>query len=553
MRNNNHGVKLVFYRTLSSQSGASVTMGSIASSLRQNGYYVKLCFLLRSGLDSTLKIIEQSEKYPIIMAKPNFKDVKKLLSLLKKIKNKGIIKRVFLCGPFASLNAKNMMQLEPWLDGIIIGNPEETALELLNSLSDDLLMWNFSCSGGIWRIPKTGELIVNCPRKQSKSLDELPFPARDIETQENSAYINIEATRGCYYNCSFCHVPLFHDLNIVEKRMIRNPILVVEEIENIHRTLGKTLFIFNDPIFWSSDKDDERILTFCNEIKKRNLNIKLYVYLRCTPFPSEDIIKSPVETGLVRVFLGVENASSQSLKRYNKFLMPNDVKIAWNLLKKYKVNIHIGYIVFEPYSNLKNIEENIQYLHQLGKLFRIGVIIEPPRVIPCSKLCDDLIRDGLLDKNFNYYNLTYGFKFKNENVRNLFNALRDIFLQDLKKKWYQLEYYCVSGELLRTLAKKEKVNCYPKIDEQSKKFLNLVTEANILLYSFLLKSLELANLGKSKEEIRNNVSTVSFRNNFEELTDALAVEWGVLVKNIAKLCGEKPYRELYKGVEELWT
>ncbi len=551
MKNDKPGIKLVFHRTLSSQSGASVTIGSIASFLRENEYKVKLCFLLRSGLDNALKIAEQSEEYPITIAKPNFKDVNKLLPLLKKAKSSNAVKRVFLCGPFASLNAQNMMQLEPWIDGIIIGNPEETILELLNSISSDLLKWNFNCSGGIWRIPKTEELIVNGPRKQNKSLDELPFPARDIEAVENSAYINIEATRGCYYNCSFCHVPLFHDLNTVEKRIVRNPILVVDEMENIYRMLGKTLFIFNDPIFWSSQNDDERILAFCNEIKRRSLNIKLYIYLRCNPFPSEEIIKALVKAGLVRVFLGVENASSQSIKRYNKFLTLNQVEMAWHLLKKYEVNIHIGYIVFEPYSTLKDIEENIQYLHQLGKLFRIGVIIEPSRVIPSSGLYYDLIRDGLIDQNLSFYELTYGFKFKNEAVGNLFYTLKNIFLQDLKKKWYQFEYYCVSRELLRTLAKRDKPDCSSELDELSKKYLNLVNEANALLYSFLLESLKLADAGKSKEEIRSNASTIDFLKNFEELAIALAVEWGLLVNNVTRLCGEKPYRELYKGVEEL--
>lgn len=36
-------VKLVFYRTLFSQSAASLTMGSIAAFLRQNGFVCDLC------------------------------------------------------------------------------------------------------------------------------------------------------------------------------------------------------------------------------------------------------------------------------------------------------------------------------------------------------------------------------------------------------------------------------------------------------------------------------------------------------------------------------
>ena len=552
MKNNEKkGVKLVFCRTLSSQSGASVTMGSIASFLRQNGYNVKLCFLLRSGFDNALKILEEAEKYSIIIAKPNFKDVSKLLPLLKRAKNDGSVKRIFLCGPYASLNAQEIMKSERWLDGIIVGNPEETALDLLNSLSDDCSKWNFDCPGGIWRILEINEIRVAAPRKLIKSLNELPFPARDIEELEDSNYVNLESSRGCYYSCSFCHVPLSHDLNIGDKRMVRDPILVVDEIEQIHERLGKTLFIFNDPIFWSSHKDDERILKLCNEIKKRKLNIKLYIYLRCNPFPSEEIIKSLAKAGLVRVFLGVENASAQSLMRYNKLLNLNQVETAWDILRKCGVNIHIGYIVFEPYSTIRDIRENVQYLYALGKLFRLGVIIESPRVIPHSGLYFKLVKDSLLDKNLNFYDLTYGFKFKEDAVANLFYALREIFLQALKKRWYQLEYYCVSGELLRNLAKKERPNLSEEIDKLSGQFLALVKEANDLINSFLLSCIELTEQGRGGGEIQKNSLTLAFIKNFESLHYDLDIEWAKLVNNIINLCGEKPYEELYKGVEEL--
>ncbi len=552
MKNNKKlGVKLVFCRTLSSQSGASVTMGSIASFLRQNGFEAKLCFLLRSSFDNALKILEQAEKYPIIIAKPNFKDISKLLPLLKRAKSDKGIKRIFLCGPFASLNAQNIMKSERWLDGIIIGNPEETTLDLLNSLSDDCSEWNFDCPGGLWRMPETNEVRTAIQRKLTKSLDELPFPARDAEEREDSNYINLESSRGCYYSCSFCHVPLLHDLNTGEKRMIRDPVLVADEIEQIHKQLGKTLFIFNDPIFWSNRRDNERILKLCDEIKRRRLDIKLYIYLRCNPFPNEVIIKSLAEAGLVRVFLGVENASNQSLKRYNKLLKLGEVEVAWNLLKRYGINIHIGYIVFEPYSTLEDIRENIQYLYTLGKLFRIGVILEPPRVIPGSGLYYNLVKDGLLETSLNFYDLTYSFKFKNNKVANLFYALRDIFLQYLKKKWYQLEYYCVSGELLRTLAKKECPLSLKEIDGYSEQFLILINKANELIHSFLLGSIKSAEQDKNKEDIQKNILTTTFIENFEQLNYDLAVEWARLVSGITQLCGEKPYKELYKGVEEL--
>jgi predicted phage terminase large subunit-like protein len=53
--------------------------------------------------------------------------------------------------------------------------------------------------------------------------------------------------------------------------------------------------------------------------------------------------------GLVRVFLGIENASEETLKTYNKLITKNMSDFTLEKLKSRNMNVHIGYIVFEPY------------------------------------------------------------------------------------------------------------------------------------------------------------------------------------------------------------
>ena len=154
------GVKLVFYRTLYSQSAASLTMGSIAACLRKEGVDVELCLLKRNlfqrnELNSGKELLKDYEKYKVAIVKPNFKDYMEIFPLLERCKAEGIFKRAFLCGPFASLNAVNLIKRNSWVDGIILNYPEETVVDLVKSLSNDLLSWNYNCKGGIWRNPKT--------------------------------------------------------------------------------------------------------------------------------------------------------------------------------------------------------------------------------------------------------------------------------------------------------------------------------------------------------------------------------------------------------------
>jgi len=445
-------VKVVYFRTLFSQSGASLSMGSLAAFLRNKGFSVDICFLEKGNFHSFEKMLEKfSEEKIIVIAKPNFKDCQLLSSLLKTAKNSGKIEKVFFCGPFAALNGMSIVEINTWLDGVIIDQIECVAWLLLITLNEAKPIKE--CRGGIWR---EGNIISEYKQCDSYiTLDELPFPARDIEALERGSFINIEASRGCIYNCSFCHVPLMGPQKEGMTTLdVRDPIKVVDEIEFLNKNLGKKLFIFNDSVFWAHAKDDERILKFCLEIKKRNLDIHMYVYLRCNPFINDKVLHALADAGLVRVFLGVENASASSQMIFRKPIRNDAFVIIKEKLDKLNINIHIGYIVFEPFSTLNDIQINIDYLYQIGKLFRLGTILEPVRVVPKSYIHKQLIDRGLLDKNIDYRELTYGYRFLYPEVEKLLNDIKNIFSGDFGSIAYEFEYYCTTMSVLDCLIRR---------------------------------------------------------------------------------------------------
>lgn len=537
------GIKLLYCRTLSSQSGASLTMGSIAASLRKDNHDVEIIFGLRTDLHKSQKILKDISKRPIIIYKPNFKDYSKYFPILKKIIKENSNVKIFLCGPFASLNAKSIMSKNKFIDGILIGDPEETASELIKSADNKFSKWDYNLSGGVWRNQKTKKVIFAEKRKISQSLDSLPFPERDIEKMENVSYINLEASRGCIFNCSFCHVPAYHSQTTSPRRRIRSPKLVVDEIEKLNKTMDKTLFIFNDQLFWAGPQDNKRVTEICEEIIKRKLKIKFYIYLRSHPFPNKKIIDLLCKAGLIRVFLGTENASEKSLKKYNKNTTASKSIYAFKEFKRRNINVHIGHIVFEPRSTVKDIKLNFDFLYSLNKLYRIGVTLESPRIIPQTVMQKELEDEKLMEKGLDYTNLTYAYKFKNKEVGDIFDYIRDTFLNKLKKRWYELEYYCVSGLLLIDIAKKENSRIRITDNHEIIKFVKLTNESNKLLYKFLKK---IINKKNRNENIRNQ-----FIKEFIKTKDKLEYSWGKVSEIINEKYGEKPYLELYRGVEPI--
>lgn len=92
---NNKKIKLIFHRTLLSQSGASLTMGSVAAFLRKHGQDVDLCFLEKQDIHAVEKILKDRKKFNIIIAKPNFKDYEELFVVLSGLKKYKKIDKVF--------------------------------------------------------------------------------------------------------------------------------------------------------------------------------------------------------------------------------------------------------------------------------------------------------------------------------------------------------------------------------------------------------------------------------------------------------------------------
>jgi radical SAM superfamily enzyme YgiQ (UPF0313 family) len=222
-----------------------------------------------------------------------------------------------LVGPYASLNHESLMSENEWLDGIVTGSVEETVLDYLDKGAVEAV------SGGIWR--KNKSLSTNKIRHAAIPFREMPWPARDIEEQEKCSYINMEFSRGCGFSCSFCHNPIMSRCNsAISQNQARSAEDVVGEIESLNARLKKSLFIFNDECFWRGKIDNGRVLDFCRLIKEKNLKIKFYIYLRCRPFPDQALLSELKEAGLSRVFIGLENISSNTQKVFKKEILASE-------------------------------------------------------------------------------------------------------------------------------------------------------------------------------------------------------------------------------------
>ena len=125
-------------------------------------------------------------------------------------------------GPEVSYDALSTLRENEWVDGVIIGEGEQSFFEVLECFRENDRESAYDQIAGL-AIRKNGERVLTKPRERA-SLDEVVFPYHDMKELQNRI-VYYETSRGCPYGCSYC-------LSSVEKRVhFRGMELVKKELQ----------------------------------------------------------------------------------------------------------------------------------------------------------------------------------------------------------------------------------------------------------------------------------------------------------------------------------
>lgn len=523
-------------------------MASIASYLESQGYESLLILLERGSTRSISSFVGRLSKnsHDIVIAKINFQDHSILLPLLRHLKEDKLVKKIALCGPYASRNNISLIKGEKHVDGILVGQPECAALDFVNYCIDsgrpNLEEAQFTRRDEI----DSAKIINPIFIKKGIPLNDLPLPKRTVEKIEVTPHANIEASRGCAFNCSFCHLnksPLTY----------RSPKAVVDEIVYLNRSLGKSLFIFNDSCFWASASDNDRVKEIADRIVEASLDVRLYVYLRLRPLIPEPILSALVRAGLVRVFLGVESGVRRIQSSFNKITEGADFEgIRSHFEKNHGLNVHIGFITVEPTSSLNEVEQNIDYLMKIEKLFRLGIVVEPMRAIPGTEAYAQLVDDHQIQPGLEHDKITYGYTYKYPETAIFIRDMQHMFRTEIGNEAYKFEYYSTVVGLLKALAAKIDPDFPANVVEQFHNLIAIRHEGMLVLNEYFkgyIKNLRETFL--SEERIK--YSNASFTQSFGLIALRIEIAYGKLIGALELAGYSRAVREVYTGMEGIYA
>jgi anaerobic magnesium-protoporphyrin IX monomethyl ester cyclase len=290
-------------------------------------------------------------------------------------------------GEAVAVQAESIMSTHPELDVVLDGEPEDTFRELItgNALSETL--------GIFWR-NSNGQVIKNAERPFIKSLDDLPFTARDLfdnelyRSPENGRKITaIYAQRGCPAKCIFCPAGSLFNYTVRERSV---PSVIAEMRECVEK-YGIRDFLFHGDTFTLHKK---WLIELCKAIIDSGLDIHWGCNSRVDTIDDEraEWLK---KAGCWVVAFGFEHGSQDMLDKMKKGARVSKAYDAVKICRRAGLKIQGFFVIGIPWETRATLEESFRFVQSLDLDFFDFNIAYP---LPGTEYYDIVLREGLFDR-----------------------------------------------------------------------------------------------------------------------------------------------------------
>ena len=291
-----------------------------------------------------------------------------------------------------------LMQQPGWLDEhpevdyVLVGECEYTLRDLVRALDRGGEV--DAIAGLIYHGPDGS--VNNGRREVIKEIDALPWPARhhlpmyDYRDEPGSIprpSVQVWASRGCPYRCSFCAWPQIMYGGF--KYRTRDIVDVIDETEWLVREWGFKSVYYDDDTFNIGKK---RMLQFCEEFKRRQLGVPWAIMARIDGM-DEEVLEAMADAGLAALKYGVESADQGIVDRCGKRLDVSKVRDVVKATHALGIKTHLTFMFGLPGETRESAQRTIDLALELMPESLQFTLATP---FPGSRLYDQLVAEGKL-------------------------------------------------------------------------------------------------------------------------------------------------------------
>jgi len=292
--------------------------------------------------------------------------------------------------------------LKDGFDVVVRGEGEKTILEIAQSVPlKDVLGISYKEDGQIFHNNLR-------PLMSNEEVDQLPLPARHLLPSNgvNIPYRSaatkwlpwspIFSTRGCAYNCYFCHKMFGY------KTRFRDPEKVVNEMAYLKEKYGVKEIDFYDDCFNADLNFAHKVM---DSIIAKNLKLHLRFSngIRINNIDS-DILRKFKQAGVDWISFGIESGNQEILNKIPKAITLDQIRQAVKLTKDVGITV-CGFMILGLIGDTKEtMQQTIDFAKELDLDMAVFGMLTP---YPGSRVWEEIKKNGeLLIKSWDDFHHT---------------------------------------------------------------------------------------------------------------------------------------------------
>lgn len=381
---------------------------------------------------------------------------------------------IWLGGPEVSYDAKEVLMRLPEVTGVMLGEGEETFLELLHyyHAEENAL----SQIAGIAYRDEEGNIHENEWRK-TIDLSTVPFVYQDMSDFKNKI-IYYESSRGCPFSCSYCLSSVdkclrFRDIELVKKEL---QFFIDQEVPQVK---------FVDRTFNCKHQHAMEIWTYLMEHDKGITNFHFEVAADLLNEEEIQLIEK-MRPGLIQLEIGVQSTNEKTIGEIRRTMKFSEVaRIVKRIMGSGNVHQHLDLIAGLPYENLKSFQKSFDDVYRLHpEQLQLGFL--------------KVLKGSYMEEMKETYGLVYKGRPPYEVLYTKWLSYDDVLL--LKMVEEMVEVYYNSGQFAYTLRHLEKefespFEMYLELGKYyEEKKLHLVSHTRVARYEILLAFIKEKNI-----------------------------------------------------------
>ena len=260
-----------------------------------------------------------------------------------------------------------------------------------------------------------------------------PVPDYSLIKSSKYAFLSIQFTRGCPYNCEFCDITALLGHRVRTKTTGQ----IISELENILQTGWRgNVFFVDDNFIGKKDVLKKDLLPAINSWMKRNK----YPFMFTTEASidladDEELTHLMVEAGFSTVFIGIETPEEASLAECNK--KQNTHRDMIRSVKKIQfagLEVSGGFIVGFDNDSPSVFQHQIDFIQRSGIVTAMVGLLNAPKK---TRLYQRLLKEGRILNEWSGDNTDYSLNFiPAMNKHELLNGYRKIISGIYSSKAY---------------------------------------------------------------------------------------------------------------------